>query len=198
MTTNNKFYTKVSVDLKELIRNQKTSCDKVDTTTLTKEIKTYFKLQNKEKLVRSTDTPYGEFLFDISVFKTNKLPFKNKTYNNLETNDYFLELIVESELGGTGGSNAEQLFRNVAEDFHKLLICKSQYKILIAAYSINARNLTKCNYVTKLFNIYKHLNNKDDILIILIAGETEGTKQIKLFNDKVSNYIFSINHYEEI
>lgn len=163
--------------------------DLSDTETITKAIKDYTKYffkDDKSKVIRYSNNG-GEFLYDISVLSFDPIKIINSARSTLNINKNFTTykafLLLESELGGNSASSAYGVFKNVVEDFSKLLIGNSKYKVMIMAVSPYK---DESNYVENrleiLQNIYDNSDCNSDIFVIVIKGSHNGggSNQIKL------------------
>ena len=167
-----------------------------DTEVITKNIKEYTKdffISDKNKIVRYSGNG-GEFLYDVSVltFDPIKIITSNRQCKSMNINKSFIEynsfLLLESEVGGKGASSPYGIFKNVLEDFSKLLIGNSKYKVMVMAVSPYKG---ESNYVEKrleiLQNIYDNSDCNSDIFVVVIEGSHSGGKsnQIKLDTKKM-------------
>ena len=156
----------------------------------------YIKDTERNKIVLSNRNG-GEFLYDVSVVNFNPKQFIKKRGKSIvidnEETIYSSFLLLESELGGPRGSSAIGVFRNVVEDFLKLIIGNSKYKIMIMAVSKykGEENFVK-NRIDILREIYLKSECNSDILIIAIEGYHKRDKtQIKLDTKKMHYEILS-------
>lgn len=178
-----RYYTGLSDKLKDLYDTQKI------TDAIKEYTKNFFKADNN-KIVRYSDNG-GEFLYDVSVLSFNPnniVNSKNRKININNITTYKAYLLLESELGGNSASSAYGVFKNVVEDFSKLLIGNSKYKVMIMAVSPYKG---ESNYIENrleiLQNIYDNSDCNSDISIIVIEGKHDGGKsnQIKLDTKKM-------------
>lgn len=132
----------------------------------------------------------GEFIWDYSVFNKKFIPFTT-TNGEWEKNDFnYIKplLICESELGGNNANSSPGLMSNVLEDFHKLILGRSQYKIMIAALIYSERTIYK--NIENIIEVFKKfcitLDADDSIYILIIKADRDGTGNVpKLSNEKI-------------
>lgn len=174
--------------LKEKIKGKNKTGD------ITKAIKDYTRdfFKDKNDLVFSSEEN-SEYLYDVSV-----LTFDPKNViNNVDEIKYFeykAYLLLESELGGPSATAYTQVFKNVLEDYLKLLIGKSEYKIMIMGLSPKRK---ETNYIENRIEIMKEIYEKSEcessILLVVIEGsnkdENGQTIQIKLDTSKIHAFI---------
>lgn len=161
-------YDKYFDGLKEELENLKY------TTQITNSIKLYTKKffeKDTDKKVFYSDSKTKEFMYDISVLtfdpinvieKTTANKFKvstnaNKFKVSTNINKFKAFLLLESELGGTSASGPKGVFKNSMQDFSKLLIGNSPYKIMImglSPYSDEKENFIK-NRIEIIEQVYK-------------------------------------------
>ena len=187
-----RYFNGISQELKSL----------TDTKTITDKIKTFTKKffeSDPDKMVYYSGNP-SEFLYDISVLSFNP---KDIIENNNNNNDIIINsnykkynsfLLLESELGGVSASSPKGVFKNVVEDFSKLLIGNSKYKIMIMALSPYSKEKNyKENRLEILKRIYINSNCNSDMLIVVIEGDHNGknSNQIKLDTSTMYAYILN-------
>lgn len=162
---------------------------KIETTT--EEI---FRDDFDKKVLYSTQENH-EFLYDVSVLTFESSKIVDDIWSNgldNQANKYEAFLLLESELGGVGATSARPVIRNTLEDFSKLLIGNSKYKIMIAAIS-SYENET--DYVDKRLDtfakVYQNSSCNSELLLIFVEGNhTKGnSRQIKLDTSRMHGYI---------
>ena len=104
-------------------------------------------------------------------------------------------IAVESELGGTGGSSAYGVQKNVVEDYVKLLLVNSKYKIMVFTslpYSGELNHVA--NRVNNLKDIYiKVCPNEQGVLLVHLAGSQPVSTQVQASVSDITGYIISGN-----
>lgn len=166
------------------------------TTDITASIKDYFtdKFQSYTVLPNSNS---GEYLLDIMVTSFTPLNVIDNSGSTLSIIGNPIEnyIAVESELGGTGGSSAYGVQQNVVEDYIKLLLVNSKYKILVFT-SLPYTNET--DHVTKRVNNLKELYlkvcpNEQGVLLIHLPGSQPASSQVQATVQGVTGYVISGN-----
>jgi len=127
----------MNVDYSQLlldIRNHLVATKCTSTPDITKAIEQFFEKQYQNNYtVLPSSRDGGEFLVDILVAAFNPRNLVNcdeKGSISLQETEPQVLLAVESELGGSGGSSPCGIMKNVVEDFMKLLLVTSHYKVL--------------------------------------------------------------------
>lgn len=163
----------------------------VKTPEITKNIKSFFTSEFSDYFVAPNDKE-KEFLVDIFVSTAN--PRKILDSNQKEI--FKAILAVESELGGEGGGAPGCLKNNVHEDFVKLLVINSDYKILIftsLAYSTEMNHIE--SRVSELEQLYELANHKSTILLIHLEAIPQKSKSNNPTNPRINLKKESINGF---
>lgn len=164
-----------------------------DTTQITNRIKLYTKKffeKDTDKKVFYSDSNTKEFMYDISVLTFDPINIIEKTtVLNQNINKFKAFLLLESELGGTSASGPKDVFKNSMQDFSKLLIGNSPYKIMImglSPYSDEKGNFIE-NRIKIIEQVYKSSDCNSNIGLIIIYGNHKGetSRQLKLETDKM-------------
>lgn len=193
-------YTKYFNGLKEELKN------KTSTSIITESIKIFtenFFKNDKNKYVYHAKNK-SEFLYDISVLTFmpfDILQLQNKTaLINTKFNMYNAFMLIESELGGESASGPGTTFKNVMNDFAKLLIGNSKHKIMIMALSPykNETNFIQ-NRLKFIKQVYNQSNCNSEMFLIIIEGYHPNQKknlsrQIRLYTNKIHSFMLSRNN----
>jgi hypothetical protein len=165
-----------------------------ETIQITRAIKRFFSCYFMGYEILSSDN-IGEYILDVLVvdYRPKELINSDKKSMTLTQVNYMPLLAVESELGGTGASSAYGVMKNVAEDFLKLLLISSKYKIMIFT-SLKFKNEIDYinNRVNLLHEMYKNSpSNNQEILLIHIEGSQPESTQVKvsISENTISDYI---------
>ncbi|MDO9215518.1 MAG: hypothetical protein Q8Q54_04350 [Methylococcales bacterium] len=190
-----------SIEYKDIYYELKKSLIKahpIETINITKAIKCFF-INNfiNYKVLSTVDK--SEYLVDIMVtkYKPKDLIHSDKV-STLTINhplDYEPLLIVESEISPTSGTSAQGVMRGVVEDFNKLLLVSSKYKVMIFT-SLKFEQETGDhieNRVELLHQIHQKSPSKDKaILLVHIKGsqkESGHQVQVTISDDNICGYI---------
>lgn len=173
------------IDYQELFddfRNQVSSGAAAKTPEITSKIKRFFVDEFPEYFVAPTD---GEKEFLVDVFVSTKNP--RALAINSGAREFKAILAVESELGGEGGGAQGYLKRNVLEDFAKLLVIQSEYKILIFTSIPYAKEQNHLgNRVSEIDLVYKNSGCSESVLLIHLQSSAQKTAKGHPTNPKVS------------
>ncbi len=158
----------------------------------------FFKCHIPNGEVLSSETS-GEYLLDIMVTNYRPLEFINEETMEREKVDYEPLLAVESELGGKSANSSVSVMRNAVEDFVKLLLVASEYKVLIFTSLPSDKESKEDNedYICKRVELLHEIHQKSsakyiDILLIHIKGEKRNGKtqvQVSISDDSISGYV---------
>ena len=174
---------------------------------ITSRIKEYFanKYNDRTVLYSKKSENQSEYLTDVLVtdFKPKNVVSKlNDKFKVSEKNIKAL-LAVESELGGEGGTSAGPVLKNVIEDFIKLLLIKSKYKILVFS-SVPLKDEEE--YLLNRVNTLKEVkessdSSNEDILLIHLFGKAHKSssgnpRQIKvnLISSGIKGFLLKNNN----
>lgn len=185
-------YFEIFKDLKQwLIKRNPTS-----TTDITSSIKEYFSNRFQNYTVLPNDNS-SEYLLDIMVTNFTPLKIIETDRNSLSITLDSLEnhIAVESELGGSGGSSAYGVQKNVVEDYVKLLLVNAKYKIMIfTSLPYANENNHVANRVANLREIYlKVCPSEQGVLLVHLPGAQPSSTQVQACVDGLSGYIISGN-----
>lgn len=185
-------YQNLYLDLKTHLLQQKPSTTR-DTT---KSIKEFFNIQfGSDYQVMCSREGSSEYLIDLVV-----LDFQPKAVIRPRTLDLLPSSIsafmaVESELGGTGASSAYGVMKNVVEDYLKLLLIQSRYKVMIFTslpYAKEAHHVAK--RVETLRELYKRTPGlTSGMLLVHIEGRRTNSTQVQVSVKErtLSGYVIS-------
>lgn len=152
----------------------------IDTKTpdITNKIKEFFQGEFSKYFIAPGDGA-AEFLVDVFVSTRNPRACSEEELKVI--------LAVGSELGGAGGGSQGYLQKNVLEDFAKLLVIQSEYKILIFTslpYANESNHLE--NRVCEIDQAYRSAGSPGNILLIHLQAEAQKTERGNPTNPKVS------------
>ena len=97
-------------------------------------------------------------------------------------------LAVESEIGRKGGGSQGQLLKNVIEDFAKLLVLQSEYKVLIFTsipYVHDKKNYIEERLMGEFNKVYENAGHSGDILLIHLYSISKKSKNGNTTNPQV-------------
>lgn|GEM_PF-2035583 len=186
-------YVKIFNEFKEKL----TSENHVKTVDITNNIKDFFieKFSKDFFVAPRKSHNVKEFLVDVIVSTRNP-----RDLIKFAGSEFRLLLAVESELGGVGAGSPKQLHANVLEDFAKLLLIKSEYKILIFTslpYSIEQNHIQ--DRVYEIYSAFQDVGHDTDILLIhleAIPKKTNGNPTnptINLKQEAISAFLLSVD-----
>ena len=112
-------YFELFVDLRDWLVDKNPTL----TSDITSSVKSYFSDKYQNHTVLPNDNS-SEYLLDVMVTSFTPLNILDNTGNTIVVPDTPIinYIAVESELGGTGGSSAYGVQKNVVEDYVKLLL----------------------------------------------------------------------------
>ena len=182
-------------------------------TNITKRITDYFAQKYSNQIVLYSDKSIkkSEYLTDVLVTNFEPKNIASKKNKQFEIPELKIKalLAVESELGGEGGTSAGPVLENVIEDFVKLLLLKSKYKVLIfSSVPLKDEEEYLNNRLRSLMKVKSNSDSSDEeILLIHLFGnmhksESGNPRQINVslkssgiegFLLKTNNDIVTIN-----
>ncbi|WP_456276583.1 hypothetical protein [Bacillus sp. AK128] len=203
----------MDINYEEVYRSLKAYlCKKnpVKTKDITKDIKDFFNIEENNNLGIFSRSR-TEYLTDVHITSFSPLEVvekKSQRSNNKEIlaikpgTTIKSYLAVESELGGSGASSAYGIMQNVVEDFCKLLLINSDYKMLVFTslkYSEEDENEYIKNRVKTLKDIYVKSSpreNEKGLLLVHIKGTRAKSTQVQVeVSDKnISGFLINCNH----
>lgn len=149
---------------------------------ITQKIKEFFVQEFSEYFV-APSPGVKEFLVDIFVATRNPRMFASESVGE----EFRAVLAVESELGGEGGGSQKYLARNVLEDFAKLLVIESEYKILIfTSLPYAAEENYVSNRLKEISAVYGDAGHPGNILLIHLRSWPQKTSRGHPTNPKIS------------
>ncbi|EGQ9313379.1 hypothetical protein F7U73_21080 [Vibrio vulnificus] len=157
---------------------------------ITREIKRFFVEKFNGYFVAPNN---GTKEFMVDVFISNINPRKIHESNGQELIPI---LALESELGGNGGGAPGILKGNVFEDFAKLLVIQSQYKVLIFTslpYKEEPNHIE--SRVQELYEYYDLSPCQENILLVHLEAESQKTKNNQQTNPKIHTKRENISGY---
>ncbi len=145
------------------------------TSEITSEIKSFFRERFAPTYnVLCSHTESNEFLTDVVVTTFDpKAAIRKKTLHIVPSTVRVL-LAVESELGGVGASSAYGVMKNVVEDYLKLLVVRSEYRVMIfTSLPYHGEENHVCERVELLRDIYHRAPglNSGMLLVHLQGGQ---------------------------
>lgn len=168
-----------------------------ETALITRTIKRFFScFFMKYEVLPSANV--SEYLLDIMVTDYRPLEFLKKGTMIREQVDYKPLLAVESELGGDSANSSVSVMRNAVEDFVKLLLVSSQYKVLVfTSLPSSEESQNDEKYISERVKLLKEIHQNSpakyiDILLIHIKGEQENGKgqvKVSISDDSISGYV---------
>ncbi|MCE9685133.1 hypothetical protein LZP73_02760 [Shewanella sp. AS16] len=166
------------------------------TTDITSNIKEYFSRKFQDYTVLPNDNS-GEYLLDVMVTNFTPLNIIESDRSSLSITLDSIEnhIAVESELGGSGGSSAYGVQKNVVEDFVKLLLVNAKYKIMIfTSLPFAGERNHVSNRVGNLREIYlKVCQNDQGVLLVHLPGTQTSSTQVQASVHGISGFIISGN-----
>lgn len=171
---------------------------------ITKNIKEYFQTTYKNLYVLPSNN-HSEFLLDVLV--TDFIPteiLKKDKQLTVREDPLSVFIAVESELGGSGGSSAYGIMKNAVEDFTKLMIVKSKYKIFFFTslpYQSETDHIIK--RVARLADLCVKIGHTPEgVLVIHFEGSQPSSTQVQatVSTSTIRGFFISPDggHYGEI
>lgn len=154
------------------------------TNQITKNVKEFFKINfEKNYHVLCSGQNTVEYLCDVLVTNFNPKEIISKNALDAPIINRFVYLAVESELGGTGGSSPYGVMKNVIEDFLKLLIINSHYRVLVFT-SLPYKSEFEVDHVSARINTLRSIydatmNKHSGMLLIHLAGTQPRSTQVQ-------------------
>lgn len=147
-------------------------------------VKRFFEAQFEEDYsVLCSGKNTTEYLCDVLVTNFNPKRIIEERTLDVLVNNPFAYMAVESELGGTGGSSAYGVMKNVVEDFLKLLLVRARYRVLIFTslpYKVELERDHVIARVNTLRSIYDTaIDQHEGMLLIHLAGTQPRSKQVQ-------------------
>ena len=150
----------------------------------------------------------SEYMTDLMItsFQPKDLFEKDKKFS-IMPESIKAHLAVESELGGVSASWAGGLMKNVAEDFCKLLLIQSTYKVMVFSslpYADEKNNKhieNRVKTLAKLYEMSAQPSSREEILLVHLFGIKETNKQVQtsISNKDVAGFLIDVNgHYKQI
>lgn len=160
-----------------------------DTKEVTQKIKEYFHQSyenDTHHVLSSLNSTSKEYLLDVLVtnFRPLNVIAQDGRKFKLANSAPQVFLAVESELGGVSASGPLNVQRNAIEDFIKLTLINSEYKVMIFT-SLKYKGEDTSSYITDRFadfaEIYNNsMANENGLLLIHIESTEESGKQVKV------------------
>lgn len=170
----------------------------IGTQETTRAIKGFFRGKfGADHIVMSSDAESSEYLADLLVLNFNPKDVLVRRTLDLVPESIRAFVAVESELGGSGASSAYGVMKNVVEDFLKLLLIQSEYKILIFTslpYSKEVNHVER--RVDTLRELYKRASGLNSgALLVHIEGRQVSSTQVQTVVTPVSlrGFVISAN-----
>lgn len=128
----------------------------------------------------------SEFLVDVFVGTCDPRDIvENKSFR-IKATEIRAFIAVESELGGSGGASSSWLMKNVVEDYLKLLLVKSEYKVML--FTSTALE-GETNHIVARVETLRALceatgGSENGVLLIHLQGFKESQKQVRVVIDQ--------------
>ena len=181
-------------EIYEDIRKWLLKCNPTSTRQITSSIKDYFLKTFEDSYEVLPNKNNSEYLLDVMVtsFKPVNIIEPNGNSLNIIPNSIENYIAVESELGGSGGSSADRVHKNVVYDYVKLLLVNAKYKIMIfTSLPYDKEKHHIANRVKNLRDIYlKVCPNDQGVLLIHLLGKQQ-PGQVQVCVSELSGYIIS-------
>lgn len=183
-------YTELFKDLKTWLEENRP----IQTQDITESIKEFFR-SSFSPLTVLPNGKSGEYLLDIMV--TNFTPLKVVNKISLKTTQDSINIFVaaESELGGSGASSAYGVHKNVVEDYIKLMLVASKYKVMVFTslpYKNEEHHIE--NRAESLRDLYQKTNpNAQGVLLVHLQGSQPISSQVQASVDSINGFIISGN-----
>ena len=122
------FFHQLYIDMRGFLLRERP----VATTAITDAIKHFFRLRFvANHTVLCSHSGSTEYLTDVLVTTFNPKSVVAKRSLQVTADEITALLAVDSELGGVGASSAYGVMKNVVEDFLKLLMIRSKYRVMV-------------------------------------------------------------------
>lgn len=163
---------------------------------ITASIKSFFQVKYKQYTVLPNGGS-GEYLLDVMV--TNFMPLNviesNRSSMNVLSQSLNAFIALESELGGTGGSSAYGVHKNVVEDYIKLLLIRAKYKIMVfTSLPFSGEENHLSNRVEMLRKIYiKAGGHEQGVLLVHLVGTQPRSTQVQASVEEITGFYISSN-----
>lgn len=167
-----------------------------ETKVVTKTIKDFFRSEYEgSHTVLCGHAEGNEFLADVLVATYNpKATIRQRTLE-LSCQCVSTFLAIESELGGVGASSPYGVMKNVVEDFLKLLVLRSKYRVMIFT-SLPYSN--EKDHVVKRVQVLRDLYSRTEgisggVLLVHLAGSQPKSKQVqvRIAADTIRGFVIS-------
>lgn len=161
---------------------------------ITSSIKNYFSDRFKRWTVLPNQNS-GEYLLDVMVTNFTPLEILGNVAKEISVCDGQITnyISVESELGGSGGSSAFGVQKNVVEDYVKLLLVNSKYKIMIfTSLPYDGEENHVANRVDNLRVVYEKVcHNEQGVLLVHLPGGKQDSGKVQASIQGITGYIIS-------
>ena len=156
---------------------------------------------------KDNETESKEYLTDIMITNFKPLEIMETKNRKILLKDINPEiyLAIETELGGSGGTSAFGVHKNVIEDYLKLLLIKSKSKIMVFTslpYKKEEKHIyNRVSIMNELYQRTKKITDAGMLLIHIEGYQDSYGNQVKLSTEKNNFQGFylcptSSNYYE--
>lgn len=139
----------------------------------------------------------GEYLVDVMVTNFNPLNVIESNRSSMSVPPPSLNAFIalESELGGTGGSSAYRVHKNVVEDYIKLLLIRAKYKVMVfTSLPFVGEENHLSNRVEILREIYiKAGGHEQGLLLVHLVGTQPKSTQVQASVEEITGFYVSSN-----
>jgi len=185
-------YFELYSELKAWLQNKSPT----STEQITASIKSFFqnKYQNYTVLPNGGS---GEYLLDVMV--TNFVPLNvvesDRSSMSVQPPSLNTFIALESELGGTGGSSAYGVHKNVVEDYIKLLLIRAKYKVMVfTSLPFSGEENHVSNRVETMREIYnKAGGHEQGLLLVHLVGAQPRSTQVQASVKEIMGFYISSN-----
>ncbi len=161
---------------------------------ITAHIKSFFQKKYQNYTVLPNDGS-GEYLLDLMV--TNFVPLNviksDRRSTSVQISSLNTFIALESELGGTGGSSAYGVHKNVVEDYIKLLLIRAKYKVMVfTSLPFSGEENHVFNRVETMREIYnKAGGHEQGLLLVHLVGAQPKSSQVQASVDEITGFYIS-------
>ena len=188
------FFHQLYIDMRGFLLRERP----VATTAITDAIKHFFRLRFvANHTVLCSHSGSTEYLTDVLVTTFNPKSVVAKRSLQVTADEITALLAVESELGGVGASSAYGVMKNVVEDFLKLLMIRSKYRVMVFTslpYSNEKNSIV--NRLDTLRTLYSRTPGvAGGMLLVHLSGSRPRSTQVQahVTEDSIRGFLISSN-----
>lgn len=188
------FYRQLYFDLRRFLLREKP----IATKAITDAIKNFFRLRYEaDHTVLCSHSISSEYLTDVLVTTFNPKSVVAKKTLQVGVDEIKALLAVESELGGVSASSAYGVMKNVVEDFLKLLLVRSAYRVMVFTslpYSNETHSIE--NRLQTLRTLYSRTPGvAGGILLVHLSGSQPRSTQVQahVTAESIRGFLISSN-----